>query len=191
MKEFWKDIKGYEGYYQVSNLGRVKSLDRNVYCNRDDGHIRFQKGIVTKPSLAGIGYLQVHLCKNGKCFHCLVHRLVLLAFIPNPKNKKTVNHLNGIKTDNRVDNLEWATQSENILHSFRMGFSKPLWKGKTGRNHNCSRAVLQFTKDNKFVAEHGSILEAQRKTGINDGSICCVCNDKRKSAGGFKWKYKP
>lgn len=113
--EVWKDIAGYEGVYQVSNHGRVKSLDRLVK------HARFglvkRKGKILKPFIDTYGYLEVRLCKDGGGVCCSVHRLVLSAFVPNPENKETVNHINENKTDNRVENLEWATQYENMHHN--------------------------------------------------------------------------
>ena len=104
MRETFKDISGYKGDYQVSNLGRIKSLKftEKILRQKNDGH----------------GYLVVNLYNKGSKSK-KVHRLVAIAFIPNPENKKTVNHKKGIKTDNRAKELEWATYSENHLHSFR------------------------------------------------------------------------
>lgn len=106
MKEIWKDIKGYEGLYQVSNLGRVYSYPRNGTNG----------GIRTLTNMNG--YLRVPLKKNGTTFNAGVHRLVAEAFISNPENKPTVNHKDGDKLNNRVNNLEWATHKEQLTHSF-------------------------------------------------------------------------
>ncbi len=119
MKEIWKDVAGYEGVYQVSNLGRVKSLDRTIPHNKY-GSVR-RNGKILKPFIDTYGYLKVRLCNDGTGRNEFVHRLVALAFIPNPQNKETVNHINGNKHDNTVANLEWNTQAENVKHAHRMG----------------------------------------------------------------------
>jgi len=113
MEEIWKTIEGYEGIYKVSNLGRVKS--ETHYCKGRLGSGR-QNGRILKPCKWGKGYLKVSLMLNKVRFTTSPHRLVAKAFIPNPLNKPQVNHINGIKTDKRVENLEWCTNQENILH---------------------------------------------------------------------------
>lgn len=117
MKEIWKDIEGYEGIYQVSNHGRVKSLDRKIYTRSGYRNI---KGRILILEFNSADYNMVLLYnKNNKRKHHFVHRLVAQAFIPNPKNKEQVNHKNKIKTDNHINNLEWATQSENMKHALK------------------------------------------------------------------------
>lgn len=118
MEEIWKDIPGYEGYYQVSNTGKVKSLD---------GYYKRKYPIILKPSLHR-GYYRVVLCvdQNRKSIH--VHQLVMLAFTGEP-NGLQINHINGIKTDNRLCNLEYVTQSENMKHAYRIGLEKPCDNG--------------------------------------------------------------
>ena len=112
MIEIWKDIKGYESFYQVSNLGRVKSLSRSIYDSR--GYMVYRKGKIKKPSFDKNGYPQIGLCKNGTVITRKIHRLVAQAFIPNPENKPEINHKDEDKTNNRVDNLEWVTEKENV-----------------------------------------------------------------------------
>lgn len=114
--EEWKDIPGYEGFYQASTLGRIRGLDRMTFRDRQI------KGRLMKPCLSTKGYLMVSLCDSiGKDKNWLVHRLVAITFHENPFNKKTVNHINGIKTDNRPKNIEWATYGENSKHAFDTG----------------------------------------------------------------------
>lgn len=110
LSEVWKDIKGYEGLYQISNLGRVKSLKRFNTNNANT------KDRILKPSLDRKGYLHVVLCKNNKRYNKTLHRLVAEAFIENPENKPQVNHIDEDKTNNRVSNLEWMTNKENRNH---------------------------------------------------------------------------
>lgn len=119
MEEIWKDVVGYEGFYQVSNLGRVKSII---------GRKGFPAGYIAKNSVGNNGYPRVALSIYGESKFYSVHRLVATAFIPNPDSKPQVNHKNGIKTDNRVENLEWVTSQENCVHAYRTGLHiiKPI-----------------------------------------------------------------
>jgi len=122
-KEIWKNILGYEGYYQINNIGNIKSLLRKKEMHH--GGIRVYGNIVLSNKIASQGYYQCMLCKNGIKKYLMVARLVALAFLPIPKKeRKYINHINGVKTDNRVENLEWCTQSENQLHAIKMGLQK-------------------------------------------------------------------
>ena len=168
-------IKNFPNYY-VTDTGDVYSMNYG------------RTGRIKKLKLANhsTGYLTVWLPGKGTVF---VHRLVAETFLPNPENKPQVNHKNGIKNDNRVENLEFVTRSENMLHAFRiLGIKKP-WLGKFGKQHNTSKPIVQI-KDGVIIAEFGGLCEAARQTKIHEPSICMVCSKKRKSAGGYQWKYK-
>jgi hypothetical protein len=130
--EIFKDVKGYEGIYQVSNFGRVKSLERKV--RHSQGGYKIVKEKIMKSASVSRGYLSVDLSKNGESKNFLIHRLILIAFLFNPENKRTVNHINGIKTDNRLSNLEWMTDSENTCHAYKIGL-----KTNIGENHILSK----------------------------------------------------
>lgn len=147
LKEIWKDIEGFEGLYQVSNLGRVRSFH----------NWRGTKNRILKQNTDRGGYLWVRLSKNKKSYFKLIHRLVANTFIPNPENKKTVNHKNGDKLDNRTKNLEWLTQSENNFHAYENGLQSP---GKLVKNQ-IGEKNLQAKLTNKQVLE----IRKKWKTG--------------------------
>ena len=168
-KEIWKDIKGFEGLYRVSNLGRVKSLKRSYRL----------KEKILKP-LINKGYYQVELCKNSKVRFYYVHRLVWEAFNGSIPENMQVNHLNEIKTDNRLENLNLMTAKENLNWGTR---NERMAKSK-------SKPVLQFTLEDILIKEYPSTHQAYRETGFANQHISDCCNGKRKTAYGFKWKYK-
>lgn len=169
MTEVWKDIKGYEGYYQVSNLGRVKSLDRLVIGK--DGKKYLYKGKLLAGRENGHGYLIVDLYKDGIPKKRTIHCLVAEAFIPNPENKPTVDHINRVTTDNRAENLRWATMNEQADNRGGASAKKPVVaiKGET---------VLYFE----------STKQAE-KYGFVSSAICACCRGKRRTHCGYVWKY--
>ena len=176
-KEIWKDIFGYEGLYQVSDQGRVKSLERKVRHGR--GIDLTIKERILKPGTDRGGYLRVGLCDGGKQKTFKVHRLVCEAFHENPDNKPQVNHLNEIKTDNRACNLEWSTAKENCNHGTH---NERIAKTR-------SKPVGQFTLDGKLLKTWTSAMEAGKQIGFNYSHVSEVANGKRKTAYGFIWKY--
>ncbi len=177
MIEVWKDIPGYEGHYQVSNLGSVKSIER-LRRTKGTGITKVCERIV-KPTIDKFGYCKVCLFKNGKRKYCKPHRLVAIAFIPNPDNKPEVNHKDGNKTNNNVSNLEWNTASENMRHAFANGLNG----GERKKNR---MPVWQFDKAHNLIATYPSIYAAEKKTGIKNIWMCCT--GKYKVAGGYIWK---
>jgi len=177
-KEVWKDIKGYEGLYQVSDMGRVKSLERTLI--NMNGQKRHWKERILKQGANRDGYLLVSLCNgSGKMKTLLVHRLVCEAFHETPENKPEVNHINENKLDNRACNLEWVTAKENSNHGTR-----PARIAKAR-----SKPVGQYTPNGKFVKVWQSALEVEKQLGFVKSHICEVARGKRKTAYGYVWKY--
>jgi len=175
--EIWKDIPGYEGLYQASNQGRIRSNYKS------------------KPVMSGYinnqGYVRVQLWKGTGYVQKSAHRWVAMAFLPNPENKETVNHKNGIKTDNRVVNLEWATRSENELHSYRVLGKKPqrAMLGKFGKDCPNSKAIKKLSLNGKVIKKYVSMTEAKNDGGFNRGPISHVCRGILNQYRGFKWAF--
>lgn len=174
--ETWKAIAGYEGLYEVSDLGRVRSLNYN--------HTGVAK--ILNPRKNRGGYLLVALFKDGKRKDMQVHRLVAQAFIHNPNNLETVNHRDEVKTNNAASNLEWMSVADNLnygSHNRRSAEARV-------NNPKMSKPVRQLDKTTgELLATFPSTHEAERVTRIHRQSICCCCNGERKSAGGYNWKY--
>lgn len=178
MQEIWKSINGYEGKYEISNLGRVRSNSKHKKINEDK---------CLSPAPNKRGYLTVSLFKNGKHLTKKIHRLVAQAFLPNPENKPQVNHIDGDKTNNCVDNLEWATQEENIQHSYKLGLHKRFF----GKDNHLSKTVIQYDLKMNEIERFGSLYEIKRKKGFFPSIISKCCNNKKycKTAYGYIWKY--
>lgn len=183
MKEIWKDIDGYEGLYQVSNLGRVKRLK---FTN---GKVSFAKETILKQSLNTRGYSIVSLSKNDIKSTKTVHRLVALSFLENQKNYKEVNHIDGNKQNNCVENLEWCDRNYNIQHAFKNKLNLGSMKNRLGSQNPSSITVYQYSLDGKFISSFGSVREAERITGIRCSDITMCCRGKTKKSHGYIWKY--
>lgn len=181
MLEIWKPIRGYEGLYEISNLGRVKSLSRVTPHNG-----RTYPTKILKPHVNTKHYLDVDLCRNGVQKRHRIHRLVAEAFIPNPNNKPQVNHIDCDKNNNCVDNLEWCDNSENQIHAFKHGLNH---RGKFGESPR-AKSVLQYTIDGVFVKEWDSIIRIKKEQGYSDGYISQCCKGVYNHAYGYIWKYK-
>ncbi len=178
------DVKGYEGFYQVTDLGMVYSVPRVDVQGKIVG------GNYLKLSNNGKGYFKVLLSKNGVHKRVYIHRLVAEHFLENKENKPCVNHKNGDTSNNSTDNLEWCTYKENAKHSFDVLGRQGVMTGRFGKNHNRSKTYLQFDMQGNFIKEWYSSYEIQRELGILQQNISKVCKKKRNSAGGFKWAYK-
>ena len=183
-EEIFVDIDGYEGKYKVSNLGNVKSLI--------DSHGNPREKIL-KQIKDKFGYLHVILCKNGNIKNCKVHRLVAKAFIPNPNNLPTVNHINEDKTDNRVYNLEWMNMSQQQRHGTcqqRRVASTNYTEiaEKLTNRQDLSKQVYQYSLDLKLIKIWKSTAECGRN-GYGRTAIASCCNGKRKSHKNFIWSY--
>lgn len=158
--ELWKEIKGYEGYYEISSFGKVRSIRRNK---------------ILKTEISPKGYERVGLMKQGKRKVYRVHRLVAEMFIENPCNYPQINHIDENKTNNIVNNLEWCSAKYNMNY------------GNVGKKR---KPVLQYSKDGTFISRYDSIADAEKATNIITQSISRCAKGKRKSANGFIWKFE-
>lgn len=188
MKEVWKDIPNYEGLYQLSNLGNARSLNRYVNHSKNPNFKVLKKGKTLSLCIGSNGYINLILSKNNKTTTKSLHKLIAKMFLPNPNNYPCVNHINGIKTDNRVENLEWCSFSHNSKEAFRTGLSIQ----KRGKENPASKKVIQYDLDGNFLKEWGSLGEIQRKTKLSKANVSKCCQQKKgyKTVGGFVWKFK-
>ena len=163
--EKWLPVLGYEGLYIVSDRGNIFSLRRNIILRGRKNHR---------------GYWQVNLCKNGRMTTHRVHRLVATHFVPNPENLPEINHINENKIDNRAENLEWCDRSYNVNYGDRT----------TKQKIKVSIPVVQFSLSDERIAEFPSVIQASRELKISSSGISACCLGKRRTIGGYKWKYK-
>lgn len=185
MREIWKDINGYEGLYRISNLGKVVSIPREIL--RRGGKPLKIKGGQKKLGIGSNGYYRVGLYDgNGHKKMLSVHRLLAIAFIPNPDNKPCINHKDSDKLNLSITNLEWVTYQENTDHSislYRFGMI-----GRTGDLHNKSKAVIAIEIKTRTERRFGSQREAARVLNLNQSNIGRVVNGKVSQTGGFTFK---
>lgn len=179
--EVWKDINGLEGKYQISNYGRIKRKEYSII--RNNGRKQTWKEKILKPTKDASGYLGIRSCtknnlQNGKSITLRIHRLVAEAFIDNPNNYNFVNHKDGNKLNNCVENLEWCTCKENIIHAW-----------ETGLCDKCKRKINQYDLEGNFIRSWESAREAERIGGYVNQNIAHCCRGKQKTHYGSIWKY--
>lgn len=194
MEEVWKDIKGYEGMYQVSNLGRIKRLEKSFIDSIGRNYNYKEK--IYKLQKDNNGYLMVTLPKS-KLFR--VHRLVAEAFLENPNNLKEVNHIDGNKSNSNILNLEWVTHKQNMKHALESGlmenarkiFSQKIKERKLWELSPCNRVkVNMYDKNNNFIKSFDSLVDASKYIGVHAQRIWQVCNNIRKSTKGYIFSYE-
>ena len=182
MKEIWEDIPNYEGLYQASNLGRIRSVDRykEVIIKNQHGEYKrtkFFKSYILKQQTY-IGYKCVQLHINGKYKWEKAHRLVAMAFVPNPENKPQVNHIDGNKINNCVENLEWCNQSYNTKHAYKNNLIK-----------HYKIEINQYDLEGNYIKTWESVKEIEKKLKIKNSQICRCCKNENLTAGGYHWQY--
>lgn len=193
-KEIWKDVVGYEGIYEVSNIGKVRSVSRHV--THSDGAVQFFEGKERSLRMNRDGYKYVSLYRNRKEKRIAVHRLVAISFIPNPENKSQVNHIDGDKLNNEFSNLEWVTPKENMKHALKMDL---INKNSVKRNKHLAklqkknrRPVIQKDLKGNLIKRHESIRDAAEYVKNDRNKTTCIgyaCQGKLKTAYGYMWEY--
>ena len=182
--EIWKDIENYKGFYQISDCGNVRSLARDIYCQNGTFHYHTKEKILV-PCLNRYGYQYVNLSKNGKRKVMTIHRLVAMAFLPNPENKPMVNHKDEVKTNNVVSNLEWCDAQYNI--NFGTRNERMIQNRRSYKLGNAPSAKAVFCVELNKTFDCAK--RAQEELGIDRSAITKVCKGKRNTVGGFHWRY--
>lgn len=195
--EIWRDVLGYEGLYQVSSEGRVKTISKDVKFKNRWGQdaVRHIDEKIMKTKVQQNDYDALTLSKDGVRKTFCMQRLVATAFIPNPENKPQVDHIDGNKHNNCVENLRWVTAAENCANPLWVEHSKNIsdetrrkMSEKSYRSHN--KPIIQYNLNGEMVGIFDSTAIASRFYGINRAHICQVLKNKRKTAGGYVWRYK-
>lgn len=196
MEEIWRDIRGFEGLYQVSNLGNVKSAQRVYYSGKRHSIIKQNPGAIRQPSIDKNGYRVLTLRCEGKMFYKRIARLVADAFIPNPDDKPCVDHIDTIKTNDMANNLRWVSYSENMMNELtsihrsncQTGSLNHQY-GKTLDKNKRSKSVIQMDINGCFIRKWISAVEINKSTGFLRQAISACCLGKRKTAYNYKWEY--
>lgn len=179
--EIWRQAVGYEGFYEVSTAGRIRSLR----CKKAPSKLLY-------PRINRTGYYCLTLCVKYKRWDGELHRLIALTFIPNPENKPCVNHKNGIKTDNRIQNLEWVTRSENMKHAVKMGlinFKDRKQVDRSGALNPMAKSVIQYDLTGNKIQEYETLTKAAQSVGGCRVAIRNCAEGKTKKSSGYIWRY--
>jgi len=185
--EIWKDIPNYEGLYQASNFSRFRGVDRIVDIKRKSGiYKRPIKAQILKMHRSVIGYSMVFLCNGNTGKLHYAHRILAELFIPNPENKPQVNHINGIKTDFYISNLEWVTDSENKKHAYKTG----LIKIRKGYDNSTSKTVYRYDLNGNLIGVYPNTIEAAKSIGVLPSRISRACLNKNFTCYKNIWRYK-
>ena len=180
--EEWRDFEGYEGYYQISGDGRVRSIDRVVIGA--DGKTYHYKSRILKQVKARDGYMAVQLFRDSRCKTYKIHRMVALTFIPNPNNKPEVNHIDGDKSNNHASNLEWCTRSENIKHAVDHGLNSPIKAIEATK-----KKVEQIDSEGNTVKRWDTMTDAANEMGVHISNVSSCCHGRLKSTGGYSFRF--
>jgi hypothetical protein len=193
MKEIWKTIKGYEGYYEASNMGNIRSVDRIILSTANilhTEHKQFRKGKILKQGIGRKGYKIISLQKEGKRKTVYTHRIIASTFIENIDNKPCIDHINGIHTDNRAENLRWCTQKENINNPNTI--NKNIEILRQNNIIGCKpKTIIQLDKDSlKIIREIPPRTSFFKEMGYTRGYITAACRNRKQNAYGYKWAFK-
>jgi hypothetical protein len=194
MQEIWKPVQKYKNYYEVSNFGRIRSIDR--YIKNSIGVTKFKKGRIIKLSDSA-GYEGANICVDSKIYKFKIHNLVAEAFLQRIEGKNWINHKDFNRKNNCVENLEWCTPKENVSHTILNGRWKPSCHkntksmlGKFGAEHNRSKAVIQYDLQKNEIARFGGTREAGRSVNLQPESIARCCRGERNCYKNYIWKYE-
>lgn len=193
MVEEWKPIENFEDSYEVSNFGRIRSLTRTIrYWNKKANKIveKNIKGKILSPRKNNRGYYDINLKQHGTKTYRTIHRLVAEAFLEKDESRNEVNHINGIKTDNRAENLEWCTRIENERHAWKMALKRPNYEVLRNNAKNSRKRVQLLDENNKVIKTYESILKASKELDIPMRDIVKVCKGKYKSTRNKIFRYE-